>query len=91
MQKIEEMPQIDEINELFAKEFGEHCPDIYSYLLNDAMDEAGLTPTEEDKEMLKERRMPMSIRSDMAGHFNEAGYTMIGHEIYRKLRSLGYL
>ncbi|MCR5222730.1 MAG: hypothetical protein K6D90_07700 [Lachnospiraceae bacterium] len=91
MQKIEEMPQIDEINELFAKEFGEHCLDIYSYLLNDAMDEAGLTPTEEDKEMLKERRMPMSIRSDMAGHFNEAGYTMIGHEIYRKLRSLGYL
>ena len=91
MQKIEEMPEIDAINELFAEEFGEHCLDIYSYLLNDAMKEAGLEVTEEDEEMLKERRMPMSIRSDMSGHFNEAGYTMIGHEIYRKLRSLGYL
>ena len=91
MQKIEEMPQIDAINELFAAEFGEHCLDIYSYLLNDAMDEAGIEPTEEDEQMLAERRMPMSIRSDMSGHFNEAGYTMIGHEIYRKLRSLGYL
>ncbi len=91
MQKIEVMPEIDAINEAFAKEFGDHCLDIYSYLLNDAMDEAGLTPTEEDKQMLKERRMPMSIRSDMEGHFNEAGYTMIGHEIYRKLCSMGYL
>ena len=91
MEKIEDIPEIDAINAEFEKEFGEHCLDIFSYLLNDAMDEAGLTPTEEDKQMLAERRMPVSLRSDMNGHFNETGYTMIGHEIYRKLCSLGYL
>ncbi len=90
MEKIEDIPEITKVNEAFEKAFGEHCLDIYSYLLNDALEEAGITPTQEDKDMLAEGRMPVSLRSDMSGHFNAEGYTMIGHAVYRKLRELGY-
>lgn len=91
MMKIEVIENIEAVNKAFADAFGDHCLDIYSYLLNDAMDDAGITPTAEDKEMLAEGRMPMSLRSDMNGHFNAEGYTLIGQQIYKKLCEMGYL
>lgn len=90
MVKRETIPQIEEVNAAFEKEFGDHCLDIYTYLREEAMDEAGLTMTAEDKAALADCNTPESLRSD-SSHYNEAGYTMIGHEVYRKLCEMGYL
>ncbi len=91
MMKIEVIENIEAVNQAFADAFGDHCLDIYDYLLHDAMDEAGITPDERDKEMLAAGRMPVSLRGDMDGHFNAEGYTLIGKEVYRKLCEMGYL
>ncbi len=85
------MPQIREINADFGKAFGEHFLDLYSYLITDALEDAGIEPTEKDREFLKDGYVPMSLRGDMDSHFNPAGYRLIGEQVYQKLCELGYL
>ncbi|MBR6451252.1 MAG: SGNH/GDSL hydrolase family protein [Lachnospiraceae bacterium] len=85
------MPQIEEINADFEKAFGEHFLDLYSYLITDALDDAGIEPTQEDREFLKDGYVPMSLRGDMESHFNPTGYRLIGKQVYQKLCELGYL
>lgn len=89
--KIEEIPEIDKVNEIMAKEYGEHLVDIRSYLRNEALSDAGITPTKEDQEFLDAGRMPRSLFSEDVIHYTYRGYELVGEKIYEKLCELGYL
>lgn len=89
--KIETIPEIDKVNEIMADEFGEHLIDIRSYLRGDAMKDAGLTLTDEDKQFLEEGRMPRSLFADDVVHYIPRCYELVGEQIYKKLCELGYL
>ena len=69
--------------------FGEHFINMRTYMLENAMDIAGLEPTEEDAYNLANSMMPESIKSDYT-HMNAYGYYVIGVGVYEKGSELGY-
>ncbi len=69
--------------------FGEHFINMRTYMLENAMDIAGLEPTEEDAYNLANSMMPESIKSDYT-HMNAYGYYVIGAGVYEKGSELGY-
>ena len=69
--------------------FGEHFINMRAYMLENAMDIAGLEPTEEDAYNLANSMMPESIKSDYT-HMNAYGYYVIGVGVYEKGSELGY-
>ncbi|MFT3982803.1 MAG: hypothetical protein QM697_02755 [Lachnospiraceae bacterium] len=84
------MPEIEEVNKILAKEYGEHFLDIRSYLLSYGLAEAGLTPTAQDRADLKNGEIPSSLRKDYV-HGNTYFYEILAGQVYRKLEYLGYI
>lgn len=82
--------EIDLINEMFKEEYGEHYFDLRSYALSDMLNDAGITPTEEDLKDIKEGNVPSSLRSDEV-HGNDEFYRLAGIKIYEKLKDIGSL
>lgn len=82
--------EIDLINDMFKEEYGEHYFDLRSYVLSDMLNDAGITPTEEDINDISEGNVPSSLRSDEV-HGNDEFYRLTGVKIYEKLKELGYL
>lgn len=89
--KIEIVPEIDKVNKIMADEFDEHLIDIRSYLRGDAMKDAGLTLTQDDKQFLKDGKIPKSFYAGDDVHFTPRCYELIGEQVYKKLCELGYL
>lgn len=81
---------IDEWNRRLEAEYGEHCLDIRSYLMEHGLEDAGIEATPEDIKAMEEGHAPQSLRSD-EGHFNAAGYKVIGKQVYKKLLEMGYI
>lgn len=72
-------------------EFGEHYLDVKSYLASEqALQDAGLAPTGQDRADLAEGRVPASLRTDSV-HLNDAGYKLLAQNIYKKLSDLKYI
>lgn len=82
--------EIDAWNERLMKEYGAHCLDVRSYLMEHGLEKAGIKPTDQDLQDIKSGQMPSSLRVDES-HFNAAGYKIIGEQVFRKLIELGYL
>lgn len=91
MTKIEDIPEIEQVNAIMAAKYGRHIIDLRSYLLNDALSDAGISPTEEDKEFIAAGRVPRSLYAEDITHYTGKGYELIGKFIYKKLCKLGYL
>ncbi len=89
--KIDQIPNQAEINQIMAEEYGEHLLDINYYLMHDALNDLGITPTPKDLEDLAAGRVPESIRQDEVCHFKPDGYRVVGQQVYKKLCELGYL
>jgi len=82
---------IDDWNIRLEEEYGEHYLDLRGFILNDALKEAGITPTKQDQTDIEGGFIPESLRSDDVGHFNAIGYRLIGEQVYNKLLELGYI
>lgn len=85
------MPQIEEVNQLLAEEYGLHFLDVRAYLLENGLRDAGVTPTDQDWIDLENGEIPVSLRSDDDGHGTDVFYRIIGEQLYKKLLELGYL
>ncbi len=70
-------------------EYGAHYINLRDYMATQAMSDAGLIPTDEDKELMRKGSAPKSLMSDSV-HFNGIGYELIGRLIYRTMDDLGY-
>lgn len=88
------IPLVDEINKSLSKEFGDHYLDFRSFIVNDALDQLGITPTDMDKKAIAIGDVPYSLRMSLdeeENHGNPDFYRLAGEQVYKKLKSLGYL
>lgn len=78
-------------NPALKEAFGERFLDAKAYLATEqALADAGITPTEQDKADIASGTVPTSLRVDTA-HFNDAGYRLLANLVYDKLNELEYL
>lgn len=89
------IPLTDEFNEAFKNKYGEHFLDLRSYMINDALDQLGITPTDADKAAVEKGDIPVSLRmasdDENEVHGNSHYYRIAGEQVYKKLQELGYL
>jgi lysophospholipase L1-like esterase len=81
---------IEKINNALSKEYGDKFLDIRKYLLGNALNDAGLTPTTQDKKDIKNGEIPVSLRTDYI-HGNNYFYNLLGNQVNKKILELGYL
>lgn len=71
--------------------YGNHFIDAKSYLASEqALIDAGITPSETDKSYILEGKIPPSLLHTDMGHLNDAGYKLLGQLVYGKMQELGY-
>ena len=88
------IPLTDEFNEAFSKKYGEHFLNARAYLMDSALDQLGITPTDADKAALERGDIPISLRMTEAEdevHGNADYYRIVGEQVYKKMQELGYL
>lgn len=85
---------VDDVNSALKKEFGEHYLDLRHFMVYEALDQLGITPTDHDKDAISKEDVPFSIRlseDEEENHGNPDFYRLAGEQIYKKLVELGYL
>lgn len=78
-----------ELEEEMEKTFGKRYLNLREYLSGRGLEDAGITPTEQDQEAMKKGVVPPSLRSDDI-HLNKEGYTLIGKKIFERMNEIGY-
>ena len=78
-----------QINILLEKHYGNHFLNIRDYLLNYGLDDAEITPTEQDTTDIANGEIPSSLRADNM-HLNRYGYTVVANQVYKHGKDLGY-
>ncbi len=84
------MPQVAEVNQILAQEYGEHFIDIRTYILEHGLEDAEIKATEQDSSDIQNGEIPSSLRSDEV-HGTSKFYTIIGKQVFNKILELGYL
>ena len=69
--------------------FGRRYINQRKYIIEYGLSDAGITPTEQDLEDIKNDTIPKSLRSDIV-HFNADGYAVLGKQVYLRGKELGY-
>lgn len=73
-----------ELETAMRTEYGDQYINLREYMSKDALRDAGIDATAEDKEMMSAGMIPKSLLSDGV-HFNECGYELIGNLIYERM------
>lgn len=79
-----------EVNGALAAAYGEHFIDLWQYMREEGLADAGIEPSQEDIEVMEEGFLPDSF-TDGANTFNSAGYKAVAGCIQQKIHELGYL
>lgn len=83
-------PIVKDMNSVLKEEHGEHFLDFRSYLLEHGLEDAGITPTEQDKKDLEKGYIPSSLlKDDVNGNskFNE----LLAKQLVEKMIELKYI
>ena len=80
----------EKVNKALQARFGAKFIDWNFYALNYALDEAGIVPTQQDKDDIAHKTVPSSLRHDPI-HLNATGYRILGNIVYRRMKALGYV
>lgn len=81
---------VAEVNAALEEAFGEHFLDIRSYLLENGLKDAGITPTSQDMADIAAGEIPSSLRVDVV-HGTPDFYRILGNQLYEKIEADGYL
>ena len=76
--------------EALIAEFGDHVVDTHTYFMTQALEDAGIEPTEQDLEDIANSYVPESLRSD-SEHGNSIFNELLTNLIVAKLTELGYI
>lgn len=80
----------EDLEKQFKQEFGNHFIDWRNYLLTRALDDANITPTEQDLADINNGLCPTSLRFDNV-HLNATGYTLLAKQILNRFKYLGII
>lgn len=86
----EMIPEVAAVNEELKEAFGEHFLDVRTYFLEHGLEDAGITPTEQDKADIAAGEIPSSLRVDIV-HGTPDFYRILGEQLYEKMLADGYL
>ena len=84
----------DNTNAKLAEAFGENFLDVKTYLASEqALSDAGITPTATDLEYIAKGQIPKSLYCDDTDetHLSDIGYELLANQVYAKLLELEYL
>ncbi|WP_288404539.1 SGNH/GDSL hydrolase family protein [uncultured Acinetobacter sp.] len=71
-------------------EFGDRYIPARSYLIQFGLEDAGITPTQQDLDSIAAGYVPNSLRYDNV-HWNDHGYEILANLIFKKLKQLGWI
>ena len=81
----------DNINNHLREAFGGNFLDLKAYLASEqALIDAGITPTQEDLARIAGGHVPTSLIFSDGVHFTSKGYELIAQQVYAKMIELGY-
>ena len=84
------MPDIENVNTVLGKEYGDKFLDFRKYLLENGLKDSRLTASSQDLEDIQNGEIPISLRSDNI-HGNKHYYTLLGKQLENKIIELNYL
>lgn len=79
----------EELEAALEETYGDKFFNIREYMSTEALEDAGMKPTEEDSERMTEGMVPTSLLVDHI-HFNAEGYRLLGEQVYARMKELGY-
>lgn len=86
-------PNNQEMYTKFKAAFGDHAVDLIEYVQNGAMEEAGLTVTDTDREEMELGLIPVSLRLNETSrteiHLNAKGYNLLANLLYEQGVKIG--
>ena len=86
---IKTISRMREMEDSLNQCFGEHYINLREYMVTRGLEDAGLEPTQEDKDSIIKGQVPPQIMVD-GRHFTSKGYEEIAKLVYEKMDELGY-
>ncbi|MBO6118023.1 MAG: SGNH/GDSL hydrolase family protein [Bacteroidales bacterium] len=86
------LPTVDRLKDMedsLSSVFGKHYLNLRLYMVNNGLNDAGITPTQTDKDSVNHGQVPPSLLADKV-HFNKKGYELIAKQVYNKFKELKY-
>lgn len=84
-------PIVDDMNKVLKEEHGEHFLDFRSYLLENGLKDANITPTSQDKKDLAKGLIPTSLLKDDKINGNAKFNELLTQQIIKKVKELKYI
>ncbi len=82
---------LDSIDMAMMQAFGNRYINVRRYLVEDGLQDAGMTRTKEDELRISNEMVPISfMTTNNSIELNGKAYTLIGKLIYNRMESLGY-
>lgn len=82
---------LEAIDSAMMQAFGNHYVNVRKYLIEDGLNDAGLSPTKTDTQYLAHGDVPDSFRSGAgSADLNGQAYTLIGKLVYERMDRLGF-
>lgn len=78
-----------ELEAALSETYGDKFFNIREYMSTEALEDAGIKPTDEDVARMAEGMVPTSLLVDHI-HFNAKGYRLLGEQVYERMQELGY-
>lgn len=85
------MSIVKDNNDVLREEYDEHFLDFRTYLLEDGLKDAGMTPTSQDKKDLQQGYIPTSLLQDDLLHGNSTYHKLLTEQLIKKMKELKYI
>ena len=84
-------PIVGDMNKVLEEEHGEHFLDFRTYLLENGLTDANITPTETDKNDLQKKYIPSSLLEEDKLNGNSYFNKLLAEQIIKKAKELNYI
>lgn len=82
---------LDNVDTAMMQAFGSHYINARKYLIEDGLNDAGLSPVGNDTQQISQGYVPESFRGNNgSGELNGKAYDLIGKLVYQRMERLGY-
>lgn len=86
---IKTISRMREMEDSLNQSFGKHYINLREYMVTRGLVDAGLEPTQVDKDSINKGQVPPQMMKD-GTHFTKKGYEEIAKLVYKKMKELGY-
>lgn len=81
--------RMKEMEDSLNRSFGKHYINLREYMVKQGLSDAGLEPTQEDKDSMAKGQVPPQMMTDGC-HFTTKGYEEIAKLVFEKMKELNY-